>query len=151
MKSEIALITEFFFSFLLIAILLLTGCNQAKNQNDAKFTNYFRQGEQLYTAHCSNCHQQNGTGLGRLYPPVNKSDYMDQNFEQVVCLIRYGIDGELLVNGENYNLKMPGIPTLTDLEVAQITTYIYNSWSNNRGIADVRDISKILDQCEPLP
>jgi mono/diheme cytochrome c family protein len=107
------------------------------------------QGEKLYLKHCSNCHQKDGTGLGRLYPPLRESDYMKNNFEEVVCLIRYGISGEIIVNGEQFNQPMQGISALTDLEIAEITTYIYNSWGHEKGICEVREVSAILKACEP--
>jgi cytochrome c551 len=125
------------------------GCQSAQKEDTTKFTNYFRQGELLYSKHCSNCHQENGTGLGRVYPPLNQSDYMENNFEQVLCLMKYGIEGELIVNGKNYNLAMPGIPSLTDLEIAEIATYIYNAWGNKRGLVDVKDVNVILTTCRP--
>ena len=39
-----------------------------------KYAKYMIQGKQLYTTHCSNCHQENGDGLGKLFPPLAKSD-----------------------------------------------------------------------------
>jgi len=74
---------------------------------------------------------------------------MENNFEQVLCLMKYGIEGELIVNGKNYNLAMPGIPLLTDLEIAEIATYIYNAWGNKRGLVDVKDVNLILATCRP--
>jgi mono/diheme cytochrome c family protein len=123
--------------------------NTAQNSSP-KFKQYYNQGEQLYVKHCSNCHQKDGSGLGRLYPPLNKSDYMNKNFEDVICLIRNGKKGELIVNGVSFNQPMPGVPTLTDLEIAEIATYIYNTWEHKRGITEVKDISKILTEC-PQP
>jgi cytochrome c551 len=130
-----------------VAVALITGCTLSQQDEKAKFTTYYRQGEQLYIKYCGNCHQPNGTGLGRVYPPLSQSDYMQENFEAVLCLMRYGIDGELIVNGKQYNQPMPGIPTLTDLEIAEIVTYIYNAWGNSRGIIDVKDASRILQSC----
>lgn len=132
------------FSVLLVFML---SCNQPKTSNSNKFTNYFRQGELLYTKHCSNCHQADGSGLGRLYPPLKQSDYMNENFEQVLCLMRNGIQGEVTVNGVQYNQAMPGVPTLTDLEIAEIATYIYNAWDNERGLVDVKEAERILNTC----
>ena len=106
------------------------------------------QGEQLYGTHCSNCHQKDGSGLGRIYPPLDTSDYMENNFEAVICLIRHGITGEVIVNGNQFNQAMPGVPTLSDLEVAEIATYIYNTWSHERGLIEVKDASQILRACE---
>lgn len=134
----------FFVGYLMLFTL---SCDRAKQQNDNKFTNYFRQGELLYTKHCSNCHQADGSGLGRLYPPVKQSDYMSENFEQVLCLMRNGIRGELTVNGVQYNQAMPGVPTLTDLEIAEIATYIYNAWGNEYGLIDVKETERILNTC----
>ena len=119
-----------------------------KGQSSTKYDQYFVHGEVLYQQHCSNCHQATGTGLGRVYPPLAKSDYMMANLDSVVCLIRNGKDGELVVNGTSYNQRMPEIPSLTDIEIAQITTYIYNSWGNEHGIVEVNDVSRILLSCQ---
>jgi cytochrome c551 len=114
---------------------------------DTKFQQYYVQGEQLYIKNCSNCHQKNGKGLGLVYPPVDQSDYIDKNFEAVICLMKYGKSGEMMVNGKNFNQPMPGIPSLTDLETAEIATYIYNTWSRQRGIVDVKQAEKIIRDC----
>lgn len=87
--------------------------------------------------------------MGRLYPPLNKSDYMDQHFEEVICIMRNGVGGELLVNGKKYNKEMKGIPSLTELEIAEIATYIYNSWEHQRGIIEIPIVESALKKCEP--
>ena len=132
--------------WVIACILQLTACSQTKNQS-AKYQQYFVQGEQLYLKNCSNCHQKKGGGLGRLYPPLNKSDYMDQHLEDVICLMKNGIEGELLVNGRKYNKEMKGIPSLTELEIAEIATYIYNSWGRQRGLIDIQTVAKALEKC----
>src|SRR3970040_2304579 len=115
--------------------------------NSAKFRQYFLQGQQLYNNNCSNCHQKEGTGLGLVYPPLDTSDYMDNNMEEVICLIRYGMEEPVLVNGKEYIQPMPGAPTLTDLEIAEIATYIYNNWNRNRGLVEVAEVADILNAC----
>ena len=99
--------------------------------------------------HCSNCHQKDGSGLCRVYPPLDTSDYMKNHFKEVICIIRNGARGEMTVNGKQYNQTMPGIPNLSDLEVAEIATYIYNTWSHERGLVEVKTASEILAQCPP--
>ncbi len=125
---------------------LISSCNSkpgsVNDSTSTKFQQYYLQGEQLYNANCSNCHQKDGSGLGLLYPPLNKSDFMDTNFEKVICIMTHGIEGEIMVDGKSFNKKMPGIPSLTDLEVAEIATYIYNTWEHKRGMVD---ISLIMD------
>jgi cytochrome c551 len=133
-----------------LAFLTLMFLNHSCGKhNSPKFTQYYNQGEKLYLKHCSNCHQRDGSGLGRVYPPLNESDFMDNNFEHTLCLIRYGTSGELMVNGVQFNHPMPGIPQLSDLEIAEVATYIYNTWEHEHGMVEVKDASEILDACLP--
>jgi cytochrome c551 len=137
-----------------VILIFLTTCllwfctSKPSNNSSPKFEQYFVKGEQLYNMHCSNCHQKNGKGLGKLYPPLDTSDYMRDSLEKVLCLIRYGKSGEIIVNGKSYNQPMPGIAALTDLEIAEIATYIYNSWTHQKGIVDVKETSKTLSNCK---
>jgi cytochrome c551 len=117
------------------------------NPEAVKFKQYYRKGESLYEQHCSNCHQADGSGLRRLYPPLDTSDYMTNRFKDVVCAVKYGKTGEITVNGITFNQAMPAFPTLSDLEIAEITTYIYNTWSHDKGLVDVREVSGILSEC----
>lgn len=130
---------------LYLLLILLLSCGE---KSSMKFKQYHVQGEKLYLKHCSNCHQTDGSGLGRVYPPLDTSDYMENNFEDVICLIRHGKSGELIVNGQQFNQPMYGVPTLSPLEIAEIATYIYNTWSHERGIVEVTEVSKILDRCQ---
>jgi cytochrome c551 len=136
--------------FMLYALCFMLACNtkNKSNERSSKFTQYYNQGEQLYIQNCSNCHQKNGKGLGRLYPPLDSSDYMTNNFNDVICLIEYGKKGSLVVNGIEFNQAMPGVPALTDLEVAEIATYIYNTWTHDRGIVEVKEVTAVQEKCK---
>jgi cytochrome c551 len=112
-----------------------------------KSEQYYVRGEKLYFKHCANCHQKNGTGLGRLYPPLAKSDFIDDNFDAIFCIMKYGVKGSLLVNGVEFNKAMPAIPALTDLEISELATYIGNSWSREKGPVQIQRVTKSLDNC----
>lgn len=130
-----------------LAFTMLT-CTSGKETRDPKFQQYYVQGQQLYRMHCSNCHQENGKGLGRIYPPIDSSDFMDKNLNTVICIVKYGTEGALFVNGVEYNKPMPGNIRLTELEVAEIVTYIYNTWSHHRGMIDVKEVTGVLSTCQ---
>lgn len=114
---------------------------------DTKLQQYLVEGEKLYVARCSNCHQRDRGGLRRVYPPLAASDYLDNHFEQVICGMKYGMQGEITVNGVTYNQAMPGDLSLTELELAEIATYLYNTGERQRGIVEVTEIRPILDSC----
>jgi mono/diheme cytochrome c family protein len=138
------------YHYLLLLLIFSFGCSpktENKKETSTKFQQYYIQGEQLYLQHCSNCHQKNGKGLGLVYPPLDTSDFMTNSFSEVICLIKNGKSGELIVNGKNYNQKMSGLPDLSNLEIAEISTYIYNTWTHNHGLVDVKDVSTLLSTC----
>lgn len=149
-KTKISEIVFAGYMIVIVAGTFLIACSGRVDQerdNTTKFQQYYRQGEQLYLKHCSNCHQVKGTGLGRVFPPLNKSDYMEQHLKDVICLIRYGMEGDILVNGETFNQGMKGLPSLTDLEIAEIATYIYNTWEHKKGLIDVQQVTSSLKKC----
>lgn len=134
---------------------LLIGCSSkggATSQNthadNVKLKQYMVQGKKLYEAYCSNCHQSDGAGFAKLYPPLAASDYLLNNLPAAACIIKNGMEGELQVNGVVYNQMMPANQNLTPLEVAEILTYISNSWGNQAGMSNARDVGIWLNRCQ---
>ena len=109
---------------------------------------YLVEGKRLYNLHCANCHQPDGNGLARLYPPLNGSDYLLPNVDDVVCGMRYGQNGEIYVNGVMFNQEMPGIPGITDLEVAEIATFIYTEFADTVRIFTLNEVNEIMKNCD---
>ncbi len=130
-------------SLLLTALCSFDACTPS----DPKFKQYMVEGEQLYRSNCSNCHQADGKGLRKVYPPLAPSDFVDTHFSQVICAMKYGLQGEIVVNGVTYHQAMPGVASLTELELAEIATYIYNSWGRQRGLIEAKEIGRLLDSC----
>lgn len=106
------------------------------------------QGKKLYETYCSNCHQTDGKGFAKLYPPLAGADYLLDNLPAAACIIKNGMEGELEVNGVTYNQMMPANQSLTPLEIAEILTYISNSWGNESGLSNARDVSIWLNRCQ---
>ncbi len=116
-------------------------------RDDIRLKQYKVEGEKLYTAYCANCHQRDGKGLASLYPPLAGSDYLLADLPRAACIIKNGLMGEIIVNGDTYNQMMPGNP-ITNLEIAEILSYVTNSWGNEAGLTSVKDVEKWLKECE---
>ena len=70
------------------------------------------------------------------------------DLKRAACIVKNGIEGEIVVSGRTFNQPMPGLPDLTPIEVAEIVTYVSNSWGNEAGISSTRDVSIWLKKCE---
>ncbi|HSM12312.1 MAG TPA: copper-containing nitrite reductase [Lysobacter sp.] len=90
-------------------------------------------GQALFAGTCSTCHMPNGEGLAGVFPPIAKSDYIAGNSKALPTVILHGLQGPVKVNGQDYNSIMPPMNQLTDDEVANISTYVLNSWGNPGG------------------
>ena len=99
-------------------------------------------GQVLFTGTCSVCHQANGEGLANVFPPLAKSDYIAADPKRMVDVILHGLSGKVTVNGAEYNSVMPPMNQLTDDEVANIATYVLNSWGNPGGVISKDDAAK---------
>ena len=88
-------------------------------------------GKQIYTKTCFACHQANGEGIANAFPPLAKSDYLNADVKRAIGIVLNGKTGEITVNGTKYNSIMTK-QTLTDDEIADVLTYVYNSWGNNK-------------------
>lgn len=88
-------------------------------------------GSVLFNGTCSVCHQNNGLGLPGVFPPLAGSDFlMMAGKDKIISVVINGLSGHVKVNGEDYNSVMPPMSNLNDDEIANILTYVYNSWGN---------------------
>lgn len=146
------------FGWLLCGIgLMLAGC---KRQTDVpeglerleegvrvRFLQYLDAGRHLYTIHCSNCHQPDGSGLRQLYPPLRGSEYLVRHPERVICSMRYGLRSPMVDNTAPYPIEMPGNSQLSDLEIAEIATYAYYEFADSVRLWSTAEVTKILAEC----
>lgn len=89
-------------------------------------------GRQLFTMACLPCHQANGQGIPEKFPPLAASDFLNADRNRAIKILLDGRQGELVVNGHTFNNTMPRFP-LTDEEIANVLTYVYNSFGNSGG------------------
>lgn len=99
-------------------------------------------GQQLFAGTCSVCHQANGAGLPGVFPPLAKSDWLGQDAKRAVDVVLHGLSGKVKVNGKDYDSVMPPMNQLNDDEVANILTYVLNSWGNPGGSISADEVKK---------
>jgi len=112
-----------------LLIAFVTGaCWLALAQEDT-LKQSMKRGEAVYNQYCVSCHMPAGEGAEIVCPPLAKTTYL-KNQKRAIGIVLNGQEGEITVNGKQYNIPMAPLNNLTDREVADVLNYVSNSWGN---------------------
>lgn len=109
------------FSLLTLFIFIFT--------QDPGLEESIQRGKGVYEEFCVTCHRGNGAGFGKMYPPLAKSDFLTKNREASIRGVKFGMEGEIMVNGVKYSKKMAPLG-LSDEEVRDVMNYVFSAWGN---------------------
>lgn len=98
-------------------------------------------GKRIYESSCFACHQMNGQGLPGAFPPLAKSDYLN-NKEKAISAVIHGLEGPIKVNGQSFNSIMPS-QMLSDEDAANVLTYVYSMWGNSKKVVTPEEVKAI--------
>ncbi|MET3131504.1 mono/diheme cytochrome c family protein [Oxalobacteraceae bacterium GrIS 1.11] len=88
-------------------------------------------GAKLYTSHCAECHQADGSGKAPAYPPLagNRALTTAEAANPIRIVLNGGFAPGTAGNPRPYGMPPFG-PVLDDAEVAAVVTYLRASWGN---------------------
>jgi nitrite reductase (NO-forming) len=89
------------------------------------------------------CHQAEGQGIPGTFPPLAKSDFLMADTGRVIETVLHGLSGPLEVNGQRYNGTMPPMSHLMDQDIAEVLTYVRNSWGNTGAPVTTADVATV--------
>ena len=127
-----------------IAILLAGACQSDEN---LEFKRYYSSGALVYQQHCQNCHGASGEGLSALIPPLSDSVFLRKSLSSLPCYVKNGLKAQITVNGKTFEDAMPA-NDLSPVEIAQVLTYVGNSWGNKLNTIDEQSVQKNLAGCK---
>jgi len=84
-------------------------------------------GTQVYAANCAACHPLTGAGLPGVFPPLAGHSITLYQAEggraYLIDVMLYGLQGQITVNGTNYNGLMPAWAHLSDEQIAAVINH----------------------------
>ena len=89
-----------------------------------------KRGAAVYARTCIACHQPTGLGLPPVFPPLANAPIVAGNPELPVKFILQGLMGPITVNGMTYNSMMPPVAGVSDADIADVLTYVRQSFGN---------------------
>lgn len=128
-------------SGVIISVGLISACIAfAPDQDDLKAS--IDRGKKVYETACLACHQADGSGVPGMNPPLKQTKWVLGDKKTLINIILNGMDEEIEVDGEYYDNVMPP-QILKDKEIADVLTYVRNSFSNKAGAVTESDVKKL--------
>ena len=75
-----------------------------------------------------------------MFPPLAGSDLLAKEPKRAIDIALNGLSGPLTVNGATFNGVMPPQSQLPDDAIANILTYVLNSWGNKGGRVSTEEV-----------
>lgn len=121
-----------------LATLFLTASLLLSVNSDAQ---NMQKGKKIYEARCLACHQADGGGVPNMNAPLDgASNVVGKDIARLVRIIRNGYNERIALDGFYYSNAMTASPDLKDNELADLLTYIRNSWSNKASAITVAQV-----------
>jgi nitrite reductase (NO-forming) len=108
-------------------------------------------GKGVFMQTCFVCHQLNGEGLPGQIPPLANSDFFAKmSNDEAIRNVLMGRTGEVVVNGKKYNGTMTPLNYLSDDQIANVLTYVRNSFGNSGEAVRADDVRRVRGEA-PAP
>ena len=101
----------------------------------------FDRGAEVYAATCATCHQPHGGGQVGKAPTLRGTEYSVGDGERLAKILLLGLDGPLMVDGEEWNMEMPRFEG-EDADLAAVLTYVRRSWGNGADPVTPEDVAR---------
>ena len=100
------------------------------------------QGQQVYNRHCVSCHQQDGSGVPSMYPPLKGDKRVLGDKELLIEVTLKGMEGPVL-NKNQYMGAMASYKFLSDKKIADVLTYIRTNFGNDATEVTPQEVAKV--------
>lgn len=102
-------------------------------------------GKKIFETRCLVCHQSDGGGVPNMNPPLDgASNVNGKDIARLVKIIQNGYDERVALDGMYYNNAMTANPDLKEDAIADILSFIRNSWSNKAGMVTVVQVKAAI-------
>jgi thiosulfate dehydrogenase len=99
-----------------------------------------------YVQFCSTCHQNDGRGMDKFFPPLaDNSSVQSRNPASVIHVVLSGWKSAETEQAKRA-FDMPSYNSLSDQELAEIVTFVRSQWGNQGDPVTAEEIKKVRDE-----
>lgn len=100
-------------------------------------------GKIVYLQRCLSCHMIDGGGVPNMNPPLIKTSYVTGDKVRLIKVVLNGFAQNVDIDGESYSNNMPPQNFLKDQEIADVLTYVRNSFGNKATPVKVTEVKTV--------
>jgi mono/diheme cytochrome c family protein len=97
----------------------------------------------VYKGTCLACHQADGGGVPRMNPPLIKTKYVLGDKKQLITILLKGLNDPIEIDDDEFHNPMPPQPQLTDQQIADVLTFVRNSFGNKASAVTPTDVKNV--------
>lgn len=127
---------------------LASNIRQPHQVNDNLDKGELAGGAKVYSIYCGTCHQRDGKGASGRFPPLAQAKWVTGDKNLLIGIVLKGMEGPIEVNGEQFNGTMPQHSFLKDEEIANVLTYIRESFGNNASAVTPDEVALVRKALE---
>jgi len=102
-----------------------------------------KRGLAVYSRTCIACHQPTGKGIPPVFPSIAETPIVVGNPELPIKFILQGLMGPITVGGMTYNSMMPPVAGVNDGDIADVLTYVRQSFGNKANPVTVEQVKAV--------
>jgi mono/diheme cytochrome c family protein len=114
-----------------------------KTSRNSAFQQTMLRGKAVFDKTCITCHQKDGGGVMNLNPPLIQTTYVLGDKSKLINIVLKGLNKEIEIEGDTYTNPMPAQANLTDQQVADVLTFIRNSFKNKASVITPAEVSAV--------
>lgn len=103
-------------------------------------------GQIVYRKVCLSCHMADGGGVPRLNPPLIKTSYILGDKSKIIYIVLHGMVDRVPIEDEYYSNNMAPHTDLSNQQIADVLTYVRNSFGNKASAVTVAEVKAVRDK-----
>jgi mono/diheme cytochrome c family protein len=137
-------------SLALVTFLLLSSAKVADVPAQVPTQAVMSRGQVVYQQVCLACHMADAGGVQGMNPPLIKTKYVLGLKAPLIRIVLNGMTGDLDINGDTYHNVMAPHSDLTDQQIADVLTYVRNSFGNKASAVTVAQVKAVRAANKPV-
>ena len=102
-----------------------------------------KRGQVVYNKVCLSCHMADGGGVPNMNPPLSQSSYALGDKKRIIGIVLNGMTDRVPIDGDYYSNNMAPHNDLNDQQIADVLTYVRNSFGNKASAVTVAEVKAI--------